>query len=278
MVIAQFRRRSTTIRPCGFNYAPPAPRRAGVSPATMTRLAQHFGLKGYDDVRKLCADAVRQRPENFRGRAEELLYRRDAEGDVALVQDIFASLCQHLQALSSPDASRQFTAAAERIADAERIFCLGLRSTYSVAYIFHYVRSLFGGASVLVDGIGGTGTDALRTIGRYDVLLAITVRPYTRQTISAAQYASGRGAKVVAITESEISPLASIASETLIIGTETPSFFPSMTPAFATVECLAALVAARRGSETLKSLAQSEEQLSAFDTYVLPSKASSERS
>ena len=157
-------------------------------------------------------------------------------------------------------------------------FCLGLRSTYSVAYIFHYVRSLFGGASVLVDGIGGTGTDALRTIGRYDVLLAITVRPYTRQTISAAQYASGRGAKVVAITESEISPLASIASETLIIGTETPSFFPSMTPAFATVECLAALVAARRGSETLKSLAQSEEQLSAFDTYVLPSKASSERS
>ena len=244
----------------------------------MTRLAQHFGLKGYDDVRKLYADAVRQRPENFRGRAEELLYGRDAEGDVALVQDIFASLCQHLQALSSPDASRQFTAAAERIAGAERIFCLGLRSTYSVAYIFHYMRSLFGGASVLVDGIGGTGTDAPRTIGRYDVLLAITVRPYTRQTISAAQYANGRGAKVVAITDSKISPLASIASEALIIGTETPSFFPSMTPAFATVECLAALVAARRGSETLKSLAQSEEQLSAFDTYVLPSKASSERS
>lgn len=253
-------------------------RRAGVSPATMTRLAQRFGLKGYDDVRKLYADAVRRRPESFRGRAQQLLQRREVEGDAALVQDIFSSLTQHMLALSSPSASRRFTAAAERIADAERVFCLGLRSTFSVAYIFHYVRSLFGAASVLVDGSGGTGFDALRTIGRRDVLLAVTVRPYTRQTVKAVRYASERGAKVIAITDSEISPLAPMADETLVVGTETPSFFHSMAPAFAAVECLAALVATRRGPDTLKALARSEEQLAAFDTYILPSKKTSVRS
>ena len=218
-------------------------RRAGVSPATMTRLAQRFGLQATMRSAKLYADAVRRRPDSFRGRAQELLYRRDAEGDAALVQDIFSSQVQHLQALSSPAASKRFSAAAERIAGADRVFCLGLRSTFSVVYIFHYVRSLFGAASILVDGAGGTGLDVLRTIGRRDVLLVVTVRPYTRQTVKAAQYASSRGAKVVAITDSEISPLASLANETLIIGTETPSFFHSMTPAFAAVECLAALVA-----------------------------------
>src|SRR5712691_115173 len=62
-------------------------RRAGVTPATLTRLAQRFGLDGYDAVRKLYGDAVRQRPDSFRGRAQELLERRDAEGDAALVQD-----------------------------------------------------------------------------------------------------------------------------------------------------------------------------------------------
>jgi hypothetical protein len=41
-----------------------------------------------------------------------------------------------------------------------------------------------------------------------------------------------------------------------------------MSPAFAVAECLAALVAARRGSETLAGLAESERQLAAFDTYV----------
>ncbi len=253
-------------------------RRAGVSPATMTRLAQHFGLKGYDEVRKLYAEAVRRRPESFRGRAQELVQRREAEGDAALVQDIFSSLTLHLQALSSPAASKRFSAAAEKIARAERVFCLGLRSTFSVAYIFHYVRSLFGAASVLVDGSGGTGIDALRAIGRRDVLLAVTVKPYTRETLKAVRYARSRGAKVIAVTDSEISPLAPMADETLVVGTETPSFFHSMAPAFAAVECLAALVAARRGSDTLKALARSEAQLAAFDTYVLPSKTSSVKS
>jgi DNA-binding MurR/RpiR family transcriptional regulator len=253
-------------------------RRAGVAPATMTRLAQRFGLKGYDEVRKLYADAMRQRPESFRGRAQELLHRREAEGDAALVQDIFSSLVQHLQTLSTPGSIRRFTAAAERIARAERVFCLGLRSTFSVVYIFNYVRSLFGAASVLVDGVGDTGIDVLRTIGRGDVLLAVTARPYTRQTLKAAHYAKARGAKIVTITDSELSPLAAIADDVLLVSTDTPSFFHAMTPAFAAAECLAALVAAKRGTDTLKSLARSEEQLSAFDTYVLPPKKALPRS
>ena len=41
------------------------------------------------------------------------------------------------------------SAAADRIAAADCVFCLGLRSSFPVAYLFHYVRSLFGAASVL---------------------------------------------------------------------------------------------------------------------------------
>ncbi|HVV61830.1 MAG TPA: MurR/RpiR family transcriptional regulator [Pseudolabrys sp.] len=247
-------------------------RRAGVTPATMTRLAQRLGLAGYDGVRKLYADAVRRRPDSYRGRAEELLARRDSEGDAALVQDIFASLTQHLTGLSSPDATERFTAAANRIARADRVFCLGLRSAFSVAYIFHYVRSLFGSNSVLVDGSGGIGADMLRGIGKNDVLLAISVRRYVRQTIDAAKYAKGRRARIVAITDSELSPLTALADEIILVRTETPSFFHTMSPAFAAVECLAALVAARRGPAALAALEASEGQLAAFGTYVIPNK------
>lgn len=245
-------------------------RRAGIPPATLTRLAQRFGLRGYDAVRTLYADAVRQRPESYRGRAEELLVRRDSEGDLALVQDIFASLTRHLQELSLPEAVDRFTAAADMIAGADRVFCLGLRSSFSVAYIFHYVRSLFGASSVLVDGSGGSGVDVLRTIGGRDVLLAISVKPYVQHTIEAAKYAKDRGSRVIAVTDSEISPLAAIADETLLVRTNTPSFFHTMAPAFAAVECLAALIAARRGKETLAALDESERQLTAFGTYMMP--------
>jgi DNA-binding MurR/RpiR family transcriptional regulator len=245
-------------------------RRAGVTPATMTRLAQHFGLPGYDRVRQLHADAVRRRPETYRGRAEELLVRRSREGDAGLVQDIFAALTQHLQDLSSNAATARFTTAADIVANAAHVFCLGLRSSYAVAYIFHYVRSLFGANSVLVDGSGAVGVDVMRDIGKSDVLLAISVKPYVRHTIDAAEFARERGARIVAVTDSEMSPLARLSDVSLIVRTETPSFFHTMAPAFAAVECLAALVAARRGPEALAALEASERQLAAFGTYVLP--------
>jgi len=243
-------------------------RRAGVTPATMTRLAQRSGLKGYDDVRKLYAQALRQRPDSFRGRAEELVQRRASEGDDALIQDSFASLAHHLQALAAPGSVARLSAAAELIAGAERVFCLGLRSSFSIAYIFHYVQSLFGTASVLVDAAGGTGIDVLRTIRPTDVKLAVAVRPYNRYTVDAARYARRQGMRIVAVTDSEVSPVAALSDETLIVGTETPSFFYTMTPAFAAVECLAALVAARQGERTLASIAASEQQLRDFDAFL----------
>ncbi len=247
-------------------------RRSGVAPVTLTRLAQRFRLKGYDDIRRLYAEAVRDRPESFRGRAQELLARHGNEGDAALARDMFASLGRHLQALAAPDAIQRLAAAAGTIASADHVYCLGQRSSFAIAYIFHYVRSLFGSKSVLVDGPGATGRDALRAVGRKDVLLAVTVDPYVRETVETARYARSRGAKVVAITDSAVSPLADVADHTILVGTGTPSFFHTMTPAFAVVECLAAMVAARRGKETLSALADSEQQLAAFDTYVVRKK------
>ena len=253
-------------------------RRAGIPPATLTRLAQRFRLKGYDEIRKFHAEAVRRRPDSYQGRAEGLLQQRDSEGEEALIQDIFSSLTCHLQELVSPPSMHRFRAAADIIAKSNRVFCLGLRSTFSVAYSFHYARALFGAASVLVDGPGGIATDALRTIGPGDALLAISVKPYTRQTVHAARYADKRGARVIAVTDSEVSPLATLAKETIIVGTDTPSFLHTMSPAFAAIECLTALVAARSGAETIKSLAANEEQLQAFDTYVLTTKKRTKRS
>ena len=55
-------------------------------------------------------------------------------------------------------------------------------------------------------------------------------------------------------------------------------YYYEMIVAEAAAECLAARVAARQGSDTLKSLARSEAQLAAFDTYVLPSRKGSGRS
>src|SRR6185312_10070965 len=40
-------------------------RKAGVQPATMTRLAQYLGLTGYDEIRRQYHDAIRDRSGGF---------------------------------------------------------------------------------------------------------------------------------------------------------------------------------------------------------------------
>ena len=70
-------------------------RRAGVPPATMTRLAKRLGLDGYDNVRELYAGAVRTGALGFAGKAGVQVEARPArrarargrDGDRAVAPD-----------------------------------------------------------------------------------------------------------------------------------------------------------------------------------------------
>lgn len=245
-------------------------KRTGLSPATFTRLAQRLGFAGYDDLRAIHAAALRRRPEGFSGRATELLERHGEEGDRALAEDMCAALADHVDTLRQPDASLRLTRAASRLSAAQRIYCFGLRSAFPAAYMLDFICALIGARSILADGAGGRGIDCLRGIGDGDVLFAVSVAPYTRLTLQGARYASEQGATIVALTDSAHSPLAAMADEVVLVRTECPSFFHTMTPAFAAIECLAALMTAQGGKPALNAIAASEKQLDAFLTYETP--------
>ena len=92
--------------------------------------------------------------------------------------------------------------------------------------------------------------------------------PYTRLTIELAEYAVAQGIAVVAITDSEVAPLAQIAEHTVIVPTESPSFFHAMSPAFAIAEVLGAVIAGRGGDAALASLRHSDGHLAALNTHL----------
>jgi DNA-binding MurR/RpiR family transcriptional regulator len=245
-------------------------RRADLAPATLTRLAQRIGLAGYDELRAIFAASLRQRPESFSGRATELLGRHEEEGGTALAQDIFAALGDHLAALRTPTALAQLARAADCLASARRVICIGFRSAFPAAYMLDVIHAMIGARSVLADGAGGRGLDGLRDCAAGDVLFAVSVAPYTRQTLQAAELARRNGALVVALTDSVHAPLALLADAVIVVRTETPSFFHTMTPAFAAVECLGALLTARRGQQALDAIAVAEAQAEVLATYASP--------
>jgi DNA-binding MurR/RpiR family transcriptional regulator len=242
-------------------------RQAGVPPATMTRLAKRLGLDGYDAVRGLYADAVRKTTAGFARKADLQVAKQKARGDEALAADILATVGRQAAMLAAPARLRQVVAAAHRLADAERIFCLGLRACYPVAWHLHYVMSMLGERAILLDAPGSVGNDIIRDAGRNDCLLAVSIDPYTRATVESAAYAAGRKVPIVAMTDSRLSPLAAFADDLVLIPTDSPSFFHALTPAFLVAEIMAALIAGRGGQASLKALQRTEAQLSAFNVH-----------
>jgi len=252
-------------------------RRAGVPPATMTRLAKRLGLEGYDEVRALYAGAVRDGTLGFAGKAGVQVEAQKLRGERALAADMALTLSRQIARLAETPTLDRLADAAGRLHQARRIYCLGFRSCHAIAWHFHYMLSLLGDKTVMLDDAGGIGLDAIRDAGKGDVVLAASVEPYARATIEGARYAAQQGVPVVALTDSEVSPLAQIAVAMIPAATESPSFFHTMTPLLAVAEILAALVAGRSGQKALDALTRTEAQLAAFGVH-LPRRGTRERS
>ena len=233
---------------------------AGVSPATMTRLAQRLGFDSFGALRepyvdRLAGGALPALPYVRRARAQQ---RRDGG-------DQLHQLSQLQAANVAAVAHRNSPAAIERVADrllrAERVHVLGLRVCHGVAFQLHYAYGLLCGNGVLVTDLGGTLADQVAQIVRGHVLLAISQSPYTRATVESVRQAHAQGANVIALTDNALSPIAREADHTLLFDTASNSFFHSTTGALSLVECVLAAFSARGGSAVLRRLRQRQRQL-----------------
>ncbi|MBI1622708.1 MurR/RpiR family transcriptional regulator [Aquamicrobium zhengzhouense] len=230
-------------------------REAGVQPATMTRLAKRVGFDGYEAIRDIYATALRDPvPQTFTAKGGAQVRRQLVEGDRALAQDMIHRLSHQMAELATEAGLASLEGAAQTLSSAKRIYCVGMRSSYGIAWQFHYMLSMVGDRSVLLDGPGGTAIDALGRIAPGDALLAVSVAPYTKVTVELAQWAAARGATLVAVTDSAVSPLARTAQNVIVVPIDSASFLHTMAPAFVVAEILGSLIAGHLGDEALSAL------------------------
>jgi DNA-binding MurR/RpiR family transcriptional regulator len=236
-------------------------RGAGVQPATMTRLAKWLGFSGFEEIRGLYADAIRGNSGWFGTRAAQLVARQKQVGEAGLITLYVDTLTEHLSRLKSDEMVELIGKAGKILADASRIYCLGMRSAFPVAYQVAYVQSYLGEKTVLLDSPGGAGLDPVRRATSDAALFVVTVNPYARASVEIAEDAGRRGLKIVTVTDSELSPVARISDVVLTVGTGSPSFFDTIAPAFAIGEILVALIAARAGPDVPTAVREMETRL-----------------
>ncbi|MCG5480489.1 MAG: MurR/RpiR family transcriptional regulator [Ensifer alkalisoli] len=234
-------------------------RRVGVSHTTMARLAAWLGLDSYDELRTIYARAVRAhgRPWHNSGDPHGFAAEEGSSGFGRVANTLIAQVVS----LDGAVSAKQLSAMADLLADSRRLFCFGPGSAQTVARHFALLMAQLGKPVAVLDPV--SGTDAIHRAGLGDAMLAIGFAPHGQATSAFVQQMSRRGIAVAAITDSKMSPLARFARETIVVSTNSQSFFPTMAPALSVVEILAALTADRTGANVDEMRRREEQHVAA---------------
>jgi len=214
---------------------------SGVSVATANRFARKLGFDGYAQFRS----------ELIRGfepmlAPVERLKQTISEGST--VSDIItASLAEDIQNLRENELgleSGRFETAVDMIIKAERVYLLAFDNAAALGGIFAH-RLATAGKSV-TESTGGklSASRHLALYGPDDLVIVIAFPRYIRDTVEMAQAIHRRGLPILAITDTQASPIASLGTLTLYIQARRTIGSTSDTAILAVLEALAAAVSA----------------------------------
>ena len=224
----------------------------------------------FDDFQAAHRDwLTRAAPAAFSGKAGEILAMsqgRDAED--TLLDGVARAEKANIDSALSVSRRDPLRQAADRIVAAPGLGIVGIRSCFPVAFSLHYSLSLFLSKARLLSGTGRPVADELDLLAPDDVLVAVTVAPYSRQVVEIVDHAARRGIGVIAITDDHLSPIARAAEIALVSENRGPSHIASPTAPIAVGQALAMLVLARAGKAGLETMRKREAMLEATDAYL----------
>lgn len=194
--------------------------RAHVQPSAIVRFAKALGFSGANPMQRVLRDSLLanhaalgygERVRRFNasvsrkanGDSSELL-GEFVEGDVMALQNL-------RQTLGAADVTR----AIGLLDQAATVYVMGFRRSFPVASYLAYSLQQVGKRTIFLDGVGGLAAHQVRTIQPNDLLFAISYHPYAEETVRVTEDARGAGAKVLAISDSLVGPIAK--SATLVL-------------------------------------------------------------
>ena len=242
-------------------------RKAGVSEATIVRLAQVLGFDGYPKLQQMLRTKLQDRLTTVT-RLEQTVRSVRMDGDILtkIMQEDIRNLSETLRDISL----ETFHQAVTDMKNAKRIFVVGLRGAHAPALVLAlYLRFLGKPASPVIPGYGDVW-NTLHGMCADDLTIGISFPRYTKLTIDVLEYAKENGARVGAITDSLVSPLARNADGVLPVHSRLDSFIESFTAAMSLVNALLTELSIQNPEETMKALKEREFLWQKKEIYVLP--------
>lgn len=237
---------------------------AGVSESTVVRFASELGYDGYPSMQRALQDMIRSRLTSTQ--------RIQAAGDLfdrrSILPAVVQSDIEKLRLMASEANQSEFDRVVDRLLSCRHIYILGVRSSSFVAgYLNFYMHLLTENVTLVQSNAAGEIFEQLLRIGPKDVMVAISFPRYSQVTMNTVKFAQDRGASIVAITDTELSPVYQMADAALLAPCEMISFVDSMVAPLSLVNALLIAIGLRLGAGAAKTFAELEDIWNTYGVF-----------
>lgn len=239
---------------------------SGTSDATVIRFANRLGCKKYADLqaelRKLVRDRLTQ--------VERLKRSSEPEQQSSLMQTAIHSMHTDIKSIEQTLANldeEELAASVQAIAEARRVYVAGTHSEYGIACYFASTLSWIKEQVYLMDESHTPTFDAMSDVSTEDVMVALSFPPYPAATVRFTDAALRRGAKIIAVTDSPLSPLAQRADYCLLVHDVKLFFADNSGPTMSLLSVILALVSSHDYEKSTASLKKMSDYWEEMDFY-----------
>ncbi|MEA2779230.1 MAG: hypothetical protein QOK29_774 [Rhodospirillaceae bacterium] len=213
-----------------------------VQPSAVVRFAKHFGLSGFSEMQRIFRDGLAEQlslSRNYETRIRKII--ESGAGNLSsteIADEFLGNSIAGMQQLQKGLHRPTFKKVVNLLAEADVIWIAGSRRSFPIAVYLDYALQHTDKRIMLMSGIGNMQYGQVRSIRKGDVMVAISYTPYAEETLKVAQQVVKRGARLIAITDSRMSPLAREAHLALIVPDNSTLGFRSLSSTMALAESL----------------------------------------
>jgi DNA-binding MurR/RpiR family transcriptional regulator len=212
-----------------------------VSESTVVRFANELGFSGYPKLQKALQELIKTRLTTV----QRIELTNDYTSEESALKGVLKSDMENIRATLEKINNKTFEEVVNSIFKAKKIYIIGLRSSTAIAeFLGFYLNLILDNVKVVTYGISDIFEQILN-VSEDDLVIGIGFPRYASRTIETLNFAHSRGTKVVAITDSLLSPLASKADYTLIAQSNMASFVDSLVAPLSVINALIIAVGLR---------------------------------
>lgn len=235
----------------------------GVSESTVVRFANELGFSGYPKLQKALHDLIKNKLTTVQ-RIELSNNLIDQEN---ALKGVLKADMENIRATLEKINHKDFEEVVNCILEAKTIYIIGLRTSSALAeFLGYYLNVMLDNVKVIRHGISDV-LDQMINITDEDLVIGIGFPRYAARTIESLTYAQSKGTKVVSITDSLLSPLATRSEYTLIAQSNMASFVDSLVAPLSVINALIVAVGLREKERTASVFKELESIWEEYHVY-----------